>query len=123
MYQPIQETPQTKSGIGQRVYQRVPFLRPITVVPMPGTRTVEARSLDISIGGVGLTCPVSLTRGQEVELAFPLDDPQLGKCIERIRGRVVNFVADLDGNLVGVEFLEPLQASRNPALTRAVARL
>jgi hypothetical protein len=75
------------------------------------------------VGGAGLICPALLVRGQVIEMSFQLTDPKLGPCVERVKARVVNFMADLDGNRVGVEFLEPLHDSRNPALARAVSQL
>jgi hypothetical protein len=101
----------------------VPFLKPVTVWAPPDGPPVEARTVDISLGGVGLACRASFRKGQVVVVAFRLNDPRRGPVEERVTGRVANLVADDDGNRIGVEFAEPLHASAHPALTRAVERL
>ena len=121
MREPSQNAP--PAAAERRVYVRVPFLRPVTVSAPPDGRPAEARTLDISLGGVGLTCSVPFRKGQVVVVTFHLQDPKLGAVVERVEGRVANFQADPDANRVGIEFLEPLHSAANPALTRAVGRL
>ncbi len=99
----------------RRSYIRVPFLHPITIALSPDGRATEASSIDISLGGVGLSSRGSFQKGQVVVLTFRVKDPKLGFVSERVSGRVVNFVADFDGNRLGVEFLEPLRAETHPA--------
>lgn len=107
----------------RRVYVRVPFHKPVTVWAPPDPRPVEARTLDISLGGVGVACRASFRRGQVVVVGFRLTDPRRGAVEERVTGRVANLVADEDGNRVGVEFAEPIHPAAYPALARAVERL
>ena len=86
-------------------------------------RLIEASSLNISLGGVGLACQSAFRKGQVIIVTFRLHDPKLGVVEERVTGKVVNLIADVDGNRVGVEFIAPLQHTTFPALFRAVERL
>jgi len=56
--------------IEQRRYERVPFLCEVIVAILPGRTTERARSLDISLGGVGLISPSAIEPGRLVELSF-----------------------------------------------------
>jgi c-di-GMP-binding flagellar brake protein YcgR len=107
----------------RRNYTRVPFHKSVTVEALPDGPTIEARTIDISLGGVGITCRAAFSKGQSLAVVFRLDDRKLGACVERVPGRVVNLVADEGCNRVGVEFAESLHEAKFPALSRAVARL
>jgi c-di-GMP-binding flagellar brake protein YcgR len=110
-------------AVERRLYVRVPFLKPVRVWAPPEDRPVEARTLDISLGGVGITCRAAFRKGQVVIIGFRLTDPRLGTVEERVTGRVANLQADDDSNRVGIEFSEPIHPSVFPALARAVGRL
>jgi c-di-GMP-binding flagellar brake protein YcgR len=117
--------PQTAgpSGAERRSFVRVPFHKAVTVYEPPKGPRVEARTLDVSLGGVGLMCREALPRGRAVVVVFILNDPRLGAREEHVPGKVVHLAADVDSNRLGVEFDEPVRASAFPALARAVARL
>ena len=69
--------------LGRRRYERVPFFCPLQVIALQGeAATVPGSSLDISIGGVGLTAPRPLERGAG---SCSLSAPQRGG--GRHRGR------------------------------------
>ena len=121
MYDPNPDAPHPYAE--KRGYPRVPFLRPVTITAQPGGRPVEARTLDISLEGVGLTCAASFAKGQAVTVTFRLKGANHDLVEERVAGRVTNFQADLDANRVGVVFGERLDHSSHPALTREVGRL
>jgi hypothetical protein len=112
-------------SLEQRVYERVPFFRPVEVSAPPEAPPVEARSFDISLGGVGLVCPRSsgLRPGAPVALTFRLNDPRRGPVVERVFGRVAHLRAEPDGVRVGVEFLEPLHPTSYPGLSEVIGRL
>jgi c-di-GMP-binding flagellar brake protein YcgR len=114
---------QTQASSDRRAFVRVPYLKPVIVTVPPDRRKIEASSLNISLGGVGLACQASFRKGQVLVVTFRLSDPKRGVVEESVTGRVMNLVADSDGNRVGVEFVEPLQHSTFPALVRAVERL
>ncbi len=106
----------------QRTYQRVGFLCRVDLATDDGA-TIEANTVDISLGGVGVASPRFVAEGRDVTLAFHLRDRQGAPAVERVAARVARARSDLDGHLLGVEFLAPLQRSSNPLLTRAVERL
>lgn len=108
----------------RRTYVRVPFMKAVELTVHVANQTVEARTIDISLGGVGIiTQGGVIVAGQFVTVAFRLHDARLGVRVERVAGRVANFRADLDGNRVGVEFMAPLNEAEYPALVRAVEQL
>jgi c-di-GMP-binding flagellar brake protein YcgR len=111
------------SGFERRAYERVPFLCAATIAAHPGGKPLDARTLDISLGGVGLTCSGRFLPGTLVAIVFRLKNARREPCEERIIGKVMRFTADLDGNQIGIEFLSPISAADNPALTRAVNQL
>ncbi len=102
----------------RRNYVRVPFLHPITIALSPDGRPIDASSIDISLGGVGLSSRGSFQKGDVVIVTFRVKDPRLGFVSEHVSGRIVNFVADFDENRIGVEFLEPLQAVKRTLRSR-----
>ena len=106
-----------------RKYERVAFSSRVELAAGAGSPAVEAYSLDISLGGVGLISPALLKVGHAVTLGFRLSHPSKGPVLERVQGRVVFARSDVDGHRLGVEFLEPLHRSKNPELTRKVEGL
>jgi hypothetical protein len=67
--------------------------------------------------------PKFLGAGRAVTLAFHLRDRQGAPAVERVDGQVVHARADVDGLLLGVEFLDPIRTATHPILTRTVERL
>jgi c-di-GMP-binding flagellar brake protein YcgR len=108
---------------GQRRYERVAFFCPVDLTVLPDGKTVSASTFDISLGGVGLATPMVLNRGQAVRVRFHLRNGSNGRIDEDILGRVAHSRADEDGDRIGVEFLETVHESTNPALTRALDKL
>ena len=56
-------------------------------------------------------------------LAFHLRDKASAPAVERVAGVVAHARSDVDGHMLGVEFLGPIQKASNPLLTRIVERL
>src|SRR4051794_40755806 len=106
----------------KRTYQRVGFLCRVDLTADDGT-TIEASTVDISLGGAGVVSPRFVASGRAVTLAFHLRDKAGAPAVERIEGVVAHARADVDGHMLGVEFLGPIQKASNPLLTRAVERL
>jgi c-di-GMP-binding flagellar brake protein YcgR len=100
----------------QRRYERVPFLCNVTMAVLPGGTPLAACTLDLSVGGAGLIAQSPFQPGQLVAISFFLKDAGHKEVVDRITGRVVHLRADVDGNRVGVEFLEPLDEARHPEL-------
>ena len=106
--------------IERRQYQRVPFLCEVAVSALPAGRVIAARSLDISLGGVGLVTEGSLEPGQLVNLRFTLKDKTQKHVPAELVGVVANLRAQPEGNHIGVKFLEPLSEAKNPHLYQKV---
>jgi c-di-GMP-binding flagellar brake protein YcgR len=102
--------------IERRQYQRVPFLCEVTMTPMPAGKAIAARSLDISLGGVGLVTQGTVQPGQMVSLRFLFRDRMQIQVRVDLAGVVANLRAELEGNHVGVRFLEPLTEAKSPQL-------
>lgn len=107
----------------QRRYERVGFFCELTVTSIPGGEAAPARSLDISVGGVGMFAGVSWGRGDLVRIGFHLKDAQQRPVVEQVLGRVAYSRADEDGNMLGVEFLEPIREAMHPVLARKLQTL
>ncbi len=109
--------------IDRRRYERVQFLCEVELTALSNGSPVQARSLDISLGGVGLITQTSFEPGQIIALAFHLKDTRGREVVEKVVGKVVHLRADADGNRVGVEFLEPLHDSTQPRLMAKLEKI
>lgn len=107
----------------RRRFDRVPFFSDVSVTALPDGPTIPARSLDISLGGVGLVTQVALAPGQTVALIFSLPNGSRQENGQRVLGQVVNLRADCDVNYVGVEFLEPLSHTGSPHLVNKFLKI
>ncbi len=105
----------------KRNCQRVAFLCRVDLTAEGAT--IAATTVDISLGGAGVASPRFVAAGKAVNLAFHLRDRQGAPAVERVAGRVANARADVDGLILGIEFIQPLQKASTPLLTRAVERL
>jgi c-di-GMP-binding flagellar brake protein YcgR len=110
-------TPQDKRRFG-----RAPFIANVTVELPAGGSAIDARSVDISLGGVGLISPMPVPVGEHMVLTFHLKTSS-GMTTERIPGRVVNLRHDDDASIVGVEFAAVLDHKTAPVLTGIVEKL
>ncbi|MBU4273155.1 MAG: PilZ domain-containing protein [Planctomycetes bacterium] len=108
---------------GQRRYERVAFFCPLQLTVLPDGPTVSANSFDISAGGVGLTAAVFLERGKDVRIDFHVRNGSIEETDECVLGRIAYSRADEDGNRIGIEFLETIRESAQPALTRKLDML
>jgi c-di-GMP-binding flagellar brake protein YcgR len=110
------------SPIERRRYERVPFFVDVVLRKAEGGRLLQARTIDFSLGGVGLLTSAAFVAGEHVTIIFAIPDAGSQETTE-IVGRVVGFSADVDANRVGVEFLEPLSASRSPKLVSRLLKV
>jgi c-di-GMP-binding flagellar brake protein YcgR len=101
------------SGIERRRFVRVPFYASVKVTPSDG-RAIEARSFDISVGGVGLIGTPAPGVGQVIQMEFSVVVRPGVVTVEAVLGRVMH-VKDIGATALGVEFLDPLD-DRTPAL-------
>ncbi len=107
----------------QRRYQRVAFFREVTLRMSASGETLSAHSFDASLGGVGLVTMVFLERGEAVGVGFHLKNVDGQPVVEEVLGRIAYCRADESGNLVGVEFVKPVQSATYPELTRTLLDL
>jgi len=106
-----------------RRFERIQFFCEVSLTVLPDGPTVEAHSVDISLGGVGLVTQAAVGMGQTVALGFSLRDESGKNIVNRVLGRVAHLRAEPDANRVGVEFLEVLSASVSPQLSNKVLKI
>ena len=102
----------------RRACPRSPFFARVVLTTDDGAPPREARSFDLGLGGVGLTCPSPLDIGRAVVAAFHLAGPGGRGVVEAVPGQVVDVRADESGTILGVRFLAPLDRGASPELTR-----
>lgn len=102
----------------RRRYERVAWFCSLQLTVLPNGPAMSAESFDISLGGVGAATEVMIERGQAVRVRFHIRNGSKESVDEDVLGRVAYCRADEDGNRVGIEFLEPIQESAQPALAR-----
>jgi c-di-GMP-binding flagellar brake protein YcgR len=112
-----------RSMFQQRRYERVAFFCPLHLTVQPDGPTVPGRSFDVSLGGVGICAGVLLERGQTVRIRFHLHNGSTKYIDEDIMGRVAYCRADEEGNRMGIEFLETIRETTQPALARKLNSL
>ena len=108
--------------LGQRRYERVPFFCPLQLTSLKNGVSVRGSACDISIGGVGLTAPIALARGQPVCVRFYLHNGTKDE-VEDVMGQVAYMRADEDGNRMGIEFNETLKEAAHPLLAKKINNL
>jgi c-di-GMP-binding flagellar brake protein YcgR len=110
-------------GVEKRRYERLNFYCDLIVTTMPEGESFSASSIDLSLGGVGVSSPRFLNRDQIVKIDFHLRDENHREIVESAMGRVAYSRSDEDGTRLGVEFLQLLQENDNPALAKRLQRL
>jgi hypothetical protein len=107
----------------KRRFERVPFFAEVAVSLPAGEHLIDARSIDISLSGIGLVCPMPLPVGMSVSVTVRLGSDE--RLIEEgpVVGRVVNLRLDDDAAIVGVEFTPVLSRSLAPGLVRTIEKL
>jgi c-di-GMP-binding flagellar brake protein YcgR len=104
-----------------RRYERVPFFCEAELADTAGLRRLPARTLDISLGGVGLTTAAALPRGTSVEVTFVLREGT--KSVhQHVLGRVAFAASDEDGCRMGIEFVAPVRETTHPELMRRILK-
>jgi c-di-GMP-binding flagellar brake protein YcgR len=107
----------------RRRYERAPFFADVTLRALPNGPSAAARTLDLSLGGVGLVSGAAFTPGQLVNVVFYLVDAAKRSVKVEVVGRVVNLNAETDANRIGVEFVDPLSASKTPELVNRLQKI
>jgi type IV pilus assembly protein PilC len=105
-----------------RRHERIPFLTRVDLIDENGEST-RAKTVDISLGGVGVMSPTPFTLGQRATLKFILRDGAQGEVVEQAVATVVVAKSEVDGTLLGFQFVDPLRRERTPHLVKRVERL
>ena len=106
-----------------RRYERVQFLGRLELSAGSDGPKLEARSIDLGLGGVGAVTKAVLEVGQPITVTFFLRDARGGDVRDQVAGRVIHFRADFDVNTVGIEFLTPLSEAEHPRLVEKLMSL
>jgi c-di-GMP-binding flagellar brake protein YcgR len=114
---PVAAPPDTRRCV------RVPYFGKVTIVDPPNEAPIEARSIDISLNGVGLVSPKPLPVNTLVTLQFHLTNPNGTPTAEQVSGRVAYVRFESGTSVVGLEFLPVLDRLSPPVLVRAIERL
>jgi c-di-GMP-binding flagellar brake protein YcgR len=101
-----------------RQYERVGFLCQLEITAIPDGTPQEARSIDLSLGGVGVVTPATFSVGQLVTVTFFLGDSTSNAVQDPVVGRIAHFAADVDSNRLGIQFLQPLREADHRRLVR-----
>lgn len=99
-----------------RRYERVAFPGKLELTAMPGGAPQPARSLDLSLGGVGAITQSVFPVGQLVTTTFFLKGASEEEVEDQVVGRIVHLSAAADANTVGIQFLYPLTEAEHPGL-------
>jgi len=102
--------------VASRRYERVGFLCKLELKAVPEGVPQPARSIDLSLGGVGVVTQAAFAVGDLVAVAFIFKTYDLKPIRDEVVGRTVNLVADTDANLIGIQFLHVLTESEHPEL-------
>jgi hypothetical protein len=108
--------------MNSRRFERILFSARVTLISSFSDIPLEARSLEISPGGVALLCDQPSPTGHVVSMTFHLQSPS-GITLETVSGRVANIQFDDDATILGVEFLPALDRRTGPGLMRVIESL
>lgn len=108
---------------GQRCCERVEFFCPVKLKMLPDGPTISANSFDISLGGIGLISPVFVERGKDIRVQLRVKNGQNEYTYESALGRVAYSRAEVEGNRLGIEFMEYIHESTQPELTKKLNAL
>ena len=103
-----------------RKYERVGFMCKLELTAVPGGTPEPARALDLSMGGVEVSTQAHFSVGEMVNVSFFLKDAAHGEVKDDVAGQVARLVADVDANVLGIQFLNPLTEAEH---ARLVAKL
>jgi hypothetical protein len=102
----------------RRRFERVPFFTALTLSFMRGRPYVEGRTIDVSLGDVGLSCPEALSPGSFVSLAFRLRLRSHGEVVEQLIGRITRARSDEAGTTLVVKIIKTPNERSPPVLVR-----
>ncbi len=84
---------------------------------------IEANVTMLGRGGLELFAPRAIEEGRNVAVELHLYAGRADDGVERVLGTVVWLKVDIDGNAIGVKFVEPLTPKSHPLLSRYLERI
>lgn len=85
--------------------------------------SIEANVTMLGRGGLELFAPRAIEEGRNVAVELHLYAGRADDGVERVLGTVVWLKVDLDGNAIGVKFVEPLTPKSHPLLSQYLERI
>jgi hypothetical protein len=107
----------------RRKYERVTAIIPAEVTSLDSGLRVEANVTMLGRGGLELFAPRAIDEGGNVAVELHLFAGRADEGVERVLGTVVWLKVDMDGNAIGVKFVEPLTPKSHPLLSHYLDRI
>lgn len=108
--------------ISRRQYERVPFLKKLTVLDVNTGHKFEANAIDISIKGVGFYSKKLLQKDHHISIQVWLDDDSQKDPVW-IGGTVKWSKLEQDGAVMGVEFDALIKPAEHPKLYEMIFKV
>jgi hypothetical protein len=96
---------------------------PAEITSLEDGARFEANVTMLGRGGLELFAPRAIEEGHSVSITLHLYAGRAEEGIERVVGVVVWLKVDMDGNAIGVKFVQPLTPQRHPLLTQYLERI
>ncbi len=93
-----------------RKFERKRILGEAVLRPLPNGAPLPAQVLDLAQSGLAIFTGRSLAQGELVEVKFQVRPAAGGGGLDKRDGRVVRSRSLADGNVLGIEFTQPLNA-------------
>lgn len=84
---------------------------------------IEANVTMLGRGGLELFAPRAIEEGRNVAVELRLHAGRADDGVERVLGAVVWLKVDVDGNAIGIKFVEPLTPKSHPLLSQYLERI
>ena len=92
----------------RRKYERFNFLASALVISDFGKSRFQAYVTSLGRGGLGLFTEGFVEVGKQVELELTWRDKNHRTCTDKVKGTIVTSQVGIDGNTLGVQFMELL---------------
>ena len=99
----------------RRAYERIPFIKRLTVLDVNTNRIFDANGIDISVKGVGFYSSKLFQKGHHVSIQIWLDDVSQKDPVW-IGGTVKWSKLEQDGAIMGIEFDALIKPAEHPKL-------
>ena len=113
---------QKMSFISRREYERIPFVKKLTVKDLNTSHRFDANGVDISVKGVGFVSPKILPMNSRVSIQVWLDD-DAQKDPVWIGATVKWAKPEQDGAVIGVQFDTLIEPVEHPKLYEMIYKV